>query len=465
MDSPDEKIARLSAELSALQELIGVLEEVTFEQTKRLKESEARQHAILEAAPDCILTLDDTTQIVSANGVLNTLFGYTVEDLRERGLQILFADDEASATFEHLIADALATDGETRSAEVSTLELPGVSASGESVPLSVSVRAVRASDRAFVTAFLRDVTELKCVDAMKSEFISTVSHELRTPLASVVGSIRLLLGGIATDLPREAKQLLELADRNGQRLSLLVNDILDFEKLEAGALAFDLEVVNLEELTTAVLRDNEVYADKFEVVLETDFSDGVPNVRIDAARYAQVLTNLLSNAIKFSPRGGKVTTRIARQASLARVSVTDAGPGIPDEFRGRIFGRFAQGDSSDARRSGGTGLGLSIAKSMVERMGGRISFETEIGRGTTFHVDFNCVDAPPPAPNAAEGPRRPTRPCPSKGGRVGSSSARTIRESRPRSSARSSGLATRWMWPAARRRRSSSSRRGAATQR
>jgi PAS domain S-box-containing protein len=404
MDDADERIARLTAELAALQELIGVLEDTTFEQTKRLQESEARQKAILEAAPDCILTLNAQGEIISTNGVLLTLFGRSLDELRKAGARLLFFDDRTHATFAGLIEDALDTSSDALGESASVHELRGRRSSGETFPLSVSVRAVAARDRVFVAAFLRDISELKRVDTIKNEFISTVSHELRTPLTSILGSVQLILGGIAGDLPEDARSLLEIAQRNGKRLTLLISDILDLDKIESGTLVFDFEVMNLEDLTWEAARDNHMYADRFGVTLATDSRAAGAEVRVDAARYGQVVANLLSNAIKFSPRGGTVTVRVERHGTLVRLSVIDQGPGIRDEFRQKIFERFAQGDSSDTRRVGGTGLGLSISKSIVERMGGRISFASELGVGTTFHVDLPCVvvrdhaaKLPPPA--------------------------------------------------------------------
>jgi len=392
--SSDEQITRLSAELSALQELLGVLEQATFEQTKRLKESEALQKAILEAAPDCILTLNETGEVESANGVLEPLFGCSFERLQQEGTRLLFRDLDVHATFVGMIEDALRGDGKQGVASV--LELRGVRANGENVPLSVSVRAVGAPGRGLVTAFLRDISELKRVDTMKNEFISTVSHELRTPLTSIVGSVQLILGGVTGTIHPEAKALLEIAERNGRRLTLLISDILDIDKIESGNLVFDFATLNIEKLTREVVDDNQIYAARYGVELEFQSTASAIDVRVDPARFGQVVANLLSNAIKFSPRGRRVRVRIDRHGALVRLSVADHGPGIPDALHQRIFDRFAQVDSSDTRRFGGTGLGLNIARSIVQRMGARISLESEVGRGTTFFVDFPCVDAMDP---------------------------------------------------------------------
>ncbi|MBO6633891.1 ATP-binding protein [Parvibaculum sp.] len=242
---------------------------------------------------------------------------------------------------------------------------------------------------------LVDITEQKQTESLKAEFVSTVSHELRTPLTSIRGSLGLVVGGAAGELPEKAKGLLRIALSNCERLVRLINDILDIEKIESGRMQFDVKEQPLYPLVESAIDAGRDYLSDRNISFSLE--DGAPGavVSVDADRMHQVMTNLLSNAVKFSPPGGKVSVRIRRTPNgFLRVSVRDRGPGIPEEFRSRVFGRFEQADGSDTRAQDGTGLGLNITKAIVERFDGRISFDSEPGIGTVFHVDLPEVAAP-----------------------------------------------------------------------
>lgn len=254
-----------------------------------------------------------------------------------------------------------------------------------------------------------DVTELKRIDRMKSEFVSTVSHELRTPLTSIRGSLGLIMGGVAGPLPDKAKALVDIARSNCERLIRLINDILDSEKIESGKVTFDLQPLDLQLLLEQAISANEGFATQHSVKVELKAEKFAVMVQADSDRLIQVVTNLLSNAIKFSPVNGTVKVRLRWKAGRARVEVSDSGPGIPGEFRGRIFQKFSQADSSDTRQKGGTGLGLSISRAIIERMDGSIGFSTEVGVGTTFYFELPEWNEAPPvsAPMSLFGEERP----------------------------------------------------------
>lgn len=226
----------------------------------------------------------------------------------------------------------------------------------------------------------------------KSDFLATVSHELRTPLTSIRGALALIAGGVAGELPAAAKPLIDIAHKNSERLILLVNDILDMEKIEAGKMEFNASPVKLMPLLLQALDGNHAYAEQYKVayVLESAPANELSGamVSVDSDRMMQVFTNLLSNAAKYSPAGGRVLVAVERIGRDIRVTVKDNGPGIPDEFRVRIFQKFAQADSSDSRKKGGTGLGLSIAKAIIEKMGGNIGFDSQPHVQTAFYVEL-----------------------------------------------------------------------------
>lgn len=225
----------------------------------------------------------------------------------------------------------------------------------------------------------------------KSEFLSTVSHELRTPLTSIKGALGLLCGGQLGDLPTRVVDMLNIADKNTDRLTNLVNDILDVERLLSGKMTVDLHPVELSELVKDAVRQNQGYAIEHNVRFVLDEEPGKVMVQADQQRLAQVIANLLSNAAKFSYEGADVKISVTHKNGVARVAIADFGAGIPERFHDRVFDRFAQADSSDSRKKAGTGLGLNISKSIIERHDGVIDFETQEGVGTTFFFELKMM--------------------------------------------------------------------------
>ncbi len=238
-----------------------------------------------------------------------------------------------------------------------------------------------------------DITEHKRAERLKNEFVSTVSHELRTPLTSISGSLGLLVEGTVGELPPQAQELVNIACNNSKRLSLLINDLLDMEKLAAGKIELDLQAHALQPLLKQSIEANRAYAARFEVVLALTESLPQVSICVDENRFMQIMANLLSNAAKFSPAGSVVKIAMEIQDQDVHISVTDQGPGIPPDFQSRIFQKFAQADASSTRQKGGTGLGLAVTRELVERMHGTIRFETSTS-GTTFTVAFPVQPEP-----------------------------------------------------------------------
>lgn len=236
-----------------------------------------------------------------------------------------------------------------------------------------------------------DITAGKEIERLKNEFISTVSHELRTPLTAIIGSLGLMkeMGG---GLSEDAATFLDMAYQNSERLSALINDVLDLEKIESGQMTLDLRPMQLRGVLEKAVRMNLPYAGMHRTHIRLlpgpEFT-----VAADPDRLMQVLTNLISNAAKFSFDEGEVEISAEQRAAVVRVAVRDHGAGIPESFRGVIFQRFERVDNSDSRKKGGTGLGLSICKALIERMNGEIGFVSEVGKGSTFYFDLPLVQA------------------------------------------------------------------------
>jgi signal transduction histidine kinase len=237
-----------------------------------------------------------------------------------------------------------------------------------------------------------ELMERRRLEQLKNEFISIVSHEVRTPLTSIHGALNLLKSGLGGALNEQGQQLLDVAYRNSQRLVRLVTDILDLQKIESGAMTFNMLPVEVGAFLNQAIAASQGFADKYGVTLSLAASRRPAYVRVDPDRLMQVMDNLISNAVKFSTPDTPVTVRVQRLHGQVRIAVHDCGPGVPDEFRARIFEKFAQAEPT-AGGSSGCGLGLSISKGIVEHLGGRLAFQSRAGEGTVFFFDLPEWDA------------------------------------------------------------------------
>jgi len=244
----------------------------------------------------------------------------------------------------------------------------------------------------------RDVTHEVEADRLKSEFVSVVSHELRTPMTSVKASLSLLLAGAGGALEPSARELLEIALRNGDRLIRLVNDLLDLSRLEAGRMELQLEPVALGDAIESSVETVAAFANQQEVTITTSPPAEELSIHGVRDRVEQVIVNLLSNAIKFSSRGDRVAVRWWRDGDDIVTEVADQGPGIPADKLQTIFEPFRQLDSSSTREHGGAGLGLTISRGIVEALGGKLWAESDLGVGSRFFVRLPPALEPQPSP-------------------------------------------------------------------
>jgi len=351
-----------------------------------------RQNSDFDEASDAILVVNPEGGLEAMNTAAERLFGREKDAIA--GIHINEIMDLAPEGDEAFLTRLEATHGALTTAPVR--ELLARRPDGGEAAVDVTVRPIQMVEGLYIGVYARDISDRKRVERLKDEFVSTVSHELRTPLTSIAGSLGLLVG-TANSLPEGPARLIAIAHANCQRLIRLINDMLDVEKIESGKMKFEMGSLTLAEVAARSIDAVRGYADQLGVEIRFSAEDDDLPVRGDLDRLVQVGANLISNAVKFSRTGDCVNVSLLRKGRLARLSVCDTGPGIPDEFRSRIFTKFAQADSSDTRKKGGTGLGLVIAKELVDRHGGRLWFESEVDHGSRFHVDLPLSDVAKPS--------------------------------------------------------------------
>ena len=347
----------------------------------------ARLSMVASQMPNGVLITDVGGHIEWVNEGFTRLTGYTRDDLLARRPRDVLhgsgSDPETVASIIHAMA-------EQRPFHV---ELLAYRKSGRSFWAEIMSTPLHRSDGT-IEGFMvmtADITDRKRIDQMKTEFVSTVSHELRTPLTSISGSLGLVASGIAGPLPDRAMDMIAIAHKNSQRLSRLIDDLLDMEKLVEGKVRLDMSICELMPLVDRALDENQAYADQHGVDLVCTARVGGVLVDVDPLRLNQVLANLLSNAAKFSEPRTRVEVQVRANGERVRVDVTDHGRGIPEHFQPQIFQKFSQADASDSRQRGGTGLGLAISKELVERMGGTLTFTSVEGSGSSFGFELPTV--------------------------------------------------------------------------
>ncbi|GGY81970.1 hypothetical protein GCM10011613_28340 [Cellvibrio zantedeschiae] len=386
----------------------GYIQDVTEEKLAaiKLQDINALREAIFDAASISIISTDPKGLIKTFNQGAEDLLGYSAAEVIDVLTTAPFHLPEEIAARAKLLSQEFGIEiqpgfdvftTKSREGDKDESEWTYVRKDRSQVPVILSASALRGPDGE-ITGYLalaRDISEIKRIDRMKSEFISTVSHELRTPLTAISGALGIIVNGAAGAVPDTAIKMLNIAHKNSLRLIHLVNDLLDMEKLTAGKMHFELKSQAIMPIVAQSIEANAAYAAQYNVKfkLVSQVRDDL-RVNVDAQRLQQVLANFLSNAAKFSPPAEVIELRIEYFYNTVRVSVIDKGPGIPEEFRGRIFQKFSQADSSDTRQKGGTGLGLAICKEIIERMGGKIGFFSDGIKGSQFYFDIPTEESP-----------------------------------------------------------------------
>ena len=376
---------RLTEDYTALNKQLEQQIEDLLEARQEVEASGRKLALFAERAPISVIEMDANSTILEMNPAAENMLGYpAIELIGRSALHYLFPPDETTLTPQWW-GGFVANKAPVPRIRARCLRRDGLEISCE---FTLTPLVNDSGDLLSIIAQCQDITQQLEAERLKKEFTSTLSHELRTPLTSIIGALQLLGMGAAGEVNPEIAELASVAERNAQRLLDLINDILDIEKIESGRFNLMPEDILLEELVRESLILNKSFADRFKVAFEVRGELSPAPVRADRKRLMQVMTNLLSNAAKFSSTGSAVEVHMRKANGTVRVEVSDRGPGIPADFRDRMFMRFAQADSTATRQKGGTGLGLAISKRLVELMDGQIGFADREGGGSTFYFEL-----------------------------------------------------------------------------
>jgi len=359
-------------EIGELADSFNLMAEHLKKMIEELAEQRDKMGTILTTMADGIIVTDEDGVIVLFNKASERIFARRSEEAVGKRLKDLALHSE----LESMLSETLAT-GRLVRKEVRLPGTPEISLSAYSAPAKDGQAQVRGA-----VLVLHDFTELRQHEEAQREFVANVSHELRTPITAVRVTAEALLSG-AKDDPRLLDRFLTTLVKESERLSLLIDDLLEIAKREAGRIQVKKGEVPVREVVDRVLLVCGPKAERNELEVTVDVPEGM-EAYADERQLEQVIGNLVDNAIKYTPQGGSVHIRATEDEANTIISVSDTGIGIPQADVARIFERFYRVDKARSRQLGGTGLGLSIVKDIVEGHGGTITVQTRLGEGSTF---------------------------------------------------------------------------------
>jgi len=383
--SPTEEDKKI---ISILASAIGV-EEKRYHSEKALQESEQKFRMLFNTANDAIIIMD-AGRLVDCNLKAPQVFGCLREQMVGKSLQSFIVEKPAAGKELRPSLSGLmraAMEGHPQIFEGAFCRTDGTAFDAE-----VSLNRIELGGSVFLQAILHDLTERKKIEKLKDDFVNTVSHELRTPLTTIKEGIEIIMNDSVGSINEEQKDVLDTAKRNVDRLTRLINGILDVQKLQSEMMKFEKRPEHIDVLAEEVITMMVPLAKRKNLEFQVDLGNVGRPVFVDRDRIIQVMLNLMSNAIKFTERG--TVSLVTRQVSdsLVQVSVGDTGIGIKDEDKDKLFQSFSQLETVDHGMTSGTGLGLVICKEIVQQHGGKIWVESEFGKGSRFCFVVPCME-------------------------------------------------------------------------
>jgi len=358
----------------------------SFEQSTlgKLLSEKNKSVAIVKSIFDPLIVLDENYKIILLNDACEKLFNINENDaIQKYFLEVIRNGD----LYDFIYTASKSTDANTsqRIIEIKTLE--------QVYYFNVVVTAIKDSTASIssIVVVLQNITQLKQLEKTKSDFMSTVSHEFKTPLTSIMIGASLLEEMNIGELNNKQQDIIKTIKEEGEKLNLLVTNLLQISKLEAKKPVFNIEPVSINRIIEVALKTFREQANLKNISLNYDPKESLPKVNIDSEKVNWVVNNLISNALKFTKSNGSITIKSFLQEDRMCISVSDTGIGIPEEYRENIFDRFVQVKEEDNEYQG-TGLGLAIAKEIVEAHGGEIWCESTLSKGSTFIFTLPIID-------------------------------------------------------------------------
>lgn len=341
---------------------------------QELQSQRSQAQAILESMVEAVAALDRDGHVLWLNSSAQRLFGVAAEQARGKRLLELFRQP----ALDELIREGLAS----RRPVVREVRI----FAPQEAMIRFQVAPCEGGEReAALVLVAQDVTEVRHLEQMRREFVGNVSHELKTPLTSIKGLVETLLSGALED-PANNRRFVKLIDEDATRLSRLIDDLLQLSEIESKAVPLSVQSVSLRPLLESIAARFAQPIRERQLTLDLAIPVDTAPISGDPERLQQIFINLIDNAVKFNVPGGRITVSAAPRGTSIEVTVHDTGVGIPESDLPRVFERFYRIDKARSRALGGTGLGLSIVKHLVELHGGRVTVESDVGRGSTFRV-------------------------------------------------------------------------------
>lgn len=385
--SSKEEAAELARSLSKLIELEKQYEEDLLRSRAEAETEKAKAEAILKSIGDGVFAVDMDYKIILMNPIAERLSEYSFEEAQGKYYKDIFKfvkekdpEQEYPPFIEHVIAT-----GEIRELENHTLL---ITKNKKEIPIADSAAPIKDNKGNILGCIItiRNVSKERQLEKSKDEFISVAAHQLRTPLGSTRWNLEMILN--EPDLPTKVKEKVNLIYQSNQRLTSLVNDLLNVSSIDQGTMRDVAHPTNIVEIITSLIKELEAEANEKNISIEFDSANDIPIINIDPERFREVIQNLLSNAIKYSFVDGKIKVKLENENNGIKISVTDNGMGIPEADRPQVFTKFYRAANAIKSHTSGTGLGLFVVKSYVDRWGGKVSFDTAESKGTTFMIEL-----------------------------------------------------------------------------
>jgi PAS domain S-box-containing protein len=378
--SGSDEIARLAKEFNTMTQKLSSYELLNI---KKLMDEKQKSDAIVESISDGIIVTNDEHKILLVNRAAEKALDIREKEALNRHFLEVIKREDIFGVIEKI---------KEKSPDLENKKYLDISlrVGGENEHYRLYVRPIttREGENIGVVTLMQNITKLKEVDQIKSNFVSTVSHEFRTPLTSITMAIGLLLDGVPGPINEEQKELAEAIAEDTERLTKLVSDLLDLSRMESGNIKMDIDRHNLKEILDNSIKPFKRQLEEQGVDIEVKIRKNLSDVKVDFNKISWVFTNLIGNALRYLPddRKGKIIINAKETANKMLISVSDNGTGISEQYQQKIFEKFIQADNDN---KGGTGLGLAISKEIVNAHGGEIWVKSKIGEGSTFYFTLN----------------------------------------------------------------------------